>query len=294
MGIILIFEQLLEIRKSYIKEISTSSDDEETKQLLIKSANKWFAIYTINEIFNRIQNVDIRTKISKLCKDQWFSEPGDDRYFDINSLTRFALKHVARVYRNASKTENFTQRNWQRDKKTLDEVVYQKVGFLSNFTHIYVGKQRPEVLSKIKKNLKKNKSKINYPNNWKLMKKNKHYFFKDKKNKIKLNTKNIHSKGLLENLCHAIKIAIDLKIDKKVIDKTIPRISFEGRFQYLKKGKIKNKLHKNEQIMLDGAHAEADAKNLANYLRKLKIGYQRHMLKKYIEPKMLLENLLMI
>ena len=122
MGIILIFEQLLEIRKSYIKEISTSSDDEETKQLLIKSANKWFAIYTINEIFNRIQNVDIRTKISKLCKDQWFSEPGDDRYFDINSLTRFALKHVARVYRNASKTENFTQRNWQRDKKTLDEV----------------------------------------------------------------------------------------------------------------------------------------------------------------------------
>ena len=44
-----------------------------------------------------------------------------------------------------------------------------------------------------------------------------------------------------------------------------------GRFQYLKKGKIKNKLHKNEQIMLDGAHAETDAKNLANYLRNIKI-----------------------
>ena len=66
-------------------------------------------------------------------------------------------------------------------KKTLNEVIYQKVGFLSNFTNIYVGKQRPEVLSKIKKNLKKNKSKINYPDNWKLIKKNKHYFFKDKK-----------------------------------------------------------------------------------------------------------------
>ena len=36
-------------------------------------------------------------------------------------------------------------------KKTLDEVVYQKVGFLSNFTQIYVGKQRSKVLSKIKK-----------------------------------------------------------------------------------------------------------------------------------------------
>ncbi len=156
-------------------------------------------------------------------------------------------------------------------KKTLDEVVYQKVGFLSNFTQIYVGKQRPDVLTKIKKNLKNNKSKINYPNSWKLLKKNKHFFYRDKKNKIKLNTKNIHSKGLLENLCHAIKIALDLKIDIKVIERTIPSISFEGRFQYLRKGKIKNKLYNSEQIMLDGAHAEADAKNLANYLRNIKV-----------------------
>ena len=156
-------------------------------------------------------------------------------------------------------------------KKTLDEVVYQKVNFLSNFSRIYVGKQRPSVLNKIKRNLKNNKSRINYSNSWKLIKKNKHSFYKDKKNKIKLNTKNIHSKGLLENLCHSIKIALDLKIDKKVIIRTIPTISFEGRFQYLKKGKIKNKLHKNEQIMLDGAHAEADAKNLANYLRNIKV-----------------------
>jgi dihydrofolate synthase/folylpolyglutamate synthase len=156
-------------------------------------------------------------------------------------------------------------------KKTLDEVVYQKVGFLSNFTQIYVGKQRPNVLTKIKKNLKYNKSKINYPNSWKLIKKNKHFFYKDKKNKIRLNNKNIHSKGLLENLCHAIKIALELKIDKKVIVRTIPSISFEGRFHYLKNGKIKKKLHKNEQIMLDGAHAETDAKNLTNYLRNIKL-----------------------
>ena len=156
-------------------------------------------------------------------------------------------------------------------KKTLDEVIYQKVGFLSNFTQIYIGKQRPDVLKKIRRNLKKNKSTINYPNSWKLIKKNKHFFYKDKKNTISLNTKNIHSKGLLENLCHAIKIALDLKIEKKIIEKTIPNISFEGRFQYLKNGKIKNKLHKNEQVMLDGAHAETDAKNLANYLRNIRV-----------------------
>ena len=175
---------------------------------------------------------------------------------------------LAQVVVNINKQHlNFLAKN----KKTLDEVVYQKVGFLNNFTRIYVGKQKPEVLSKIKKNLKNNISQINYPNTWKLIKENKYYFYQDKKNKIRLNTKKIHSKGLLENLCHAIKIALDLKIDIKVINKTIPGISFEGRFQYLQNGKIKNKLHKNEQIMLDGAHAETDAKNLANYLRNIKV-----------------------
>jgi len=173
---------------------------------------------------------------------------------------------LAQVIVNINKQHlNFIKR------KTLDEVVYQKVGFLSNFTQIYIGKQTSNVLTRIKRNLKKNKSKINYPNTWKLIKKNNYYFYQDKKNKIKLDTKNIHSKGLLENLCHAIKIALDLKINKKIIEKTIPIISFEGRLQYLKNGKIKNKLHKNEQIMLDGAHAETDAKNLANYLRNIKV-----------------------
>ena len=62
-----------------------------------------------------------------------------------------------------------------------------------------------------------------------------------------------------------------MKIDRSIIDRTIPSISFEGRFQYLKSGKIKNKLYKNEQILLDGAHAETDAKNLANFLRNIKI-----------------------
>jgi dihydrofolate synthase / folylpolyglutamate synthase len=175
---------------------------------------------------------------------------------------------LAQVVVNINKQHlNFLDKN----KKTLDEVIYQKVGFLSNFTHIYVGEQTPYVLNKIRKNLRQNKSKITYANTWKLIKKNKHYFYQDKKFQIKLNTKNIYSIGLLNNLCHAIKIALDLKIEKKIIEKTIPKITFEGRFQYLNKGKIKNRLHKNEKIMLDGAHAEIDAKNLSAYLKSLKI-----------------------
>ncbi len=175
---------------------------------------------------------------------------------------------LAQVIVNINKQHlNFLDKN----KKTLDEVIYQKVSFLSNFARIYVGRQKPKVLKKIKKHLKKNRSEINYPNNWKLVKKNNLFFYQDRKDKIIINSKNIHSKGLLENLCHAIKIALDLKINKKLIEKTIPKITFEGRFQYLNKGKIKNKLYKDEKILLDGAHAETDAKNLSNYLKSLKV-----------------------
>ena len=71
-------------------------------------------------------------------------------------------------------------------KKTLDEVIYQKVGFLSNFTNIYVGKQKPNVLRKIKNNLKKNKSKIIYSNSWKLIKKKINTSIKIKKTRLNL------------------------------------------------------------------------------------------------------------
>ena len=154
--------------------------------------------------------------------------------------------------------------------KNLDEVIYQKVGFLSNFTNIYIGKQKPKVLIKVKKLLKKNDSLIKYPTSWKLTKLNNNFFYQDKKIKIKLISKYIHSKGLLENLCLAIKIALDLKIDKKIIIKTIPKIRFQARIDYIKKGKLIKKIQKNEEILIDGCHSETSAKNLANYLRTLK------------------------
>tara|TARA_B110001452_G_scaffold264492_1_gene267580 strand:- start:169 stop:1431 length:1263 start_codon:yes stop_codon:yes gene_type:complete len=156
-------------------------------------------------------------------------------------------------------------------KKTLNEVIYQKVGFLNQFTKIYIGKQKSFVLKKIKKLLKKNNSKIDYSNNWKLIKKGNFYFYKEKSITIKLNTKYIHSKGLLDNLCLAIKIALDLGVDKKVIIKTIPKIRFEARIQYLDKGKIQKRLNNNERLLIDGCHSETSAINLANYLRTLKV-----------------------
>ena len=97
---------------------------------------------------------------------------------------------------------------------------------------------------------------------------------------------------MFENVCLAIKVALDLKIDKKTIQKTLPLLSFEGRFQYLNKGKIKNRLHKNEIIMIDGAHATADAQNLAAYLKNVKIPkYGIWAMTKNKEPDLFIKKL---
>ena len=57
-------------------------------------------------------------------------------------------------------------------RKTLDEIIKQKVGYLNQFTNIFIGKQKPFVLKKIKKLLKSNNSQIKYSNKWRLRQKN--------------------------------------------------------------------------------------------------------------------------
>ncbi len=156
-------------------------------------------------------------------------------------------------------------------KKTLNEIILQKVGFLNQFTNIYIGKQKKNVLNKIKIYLKKNKSNVFYSNDWTLLKVKNQYYYKNASTKIKLNTKYIHSKGLLENLCFAIKIALNLGIRESLIKKTIPKIRFEARIQYLSKGKLTNKIKKEESILIDGCHSEISAQNLADYLKTLKV-----------------------
>ena len=221
---------------------------------------------------------------SKMNADYNIQETGALWRLDSNNIHDFPKIQICT---NINKQHlNFLKR------KTLDEVIKEDVGFLSNFTNIYIGKQSPYVLRKIKTYLKSNKSKIIYPNSWRLIKRNDNYYYQDRNFKIKLNTKNVYSKGMFENVCLAIKVALDLNINVKSIQKTLPFLAFEGRFQYLNKGKIKDKLNKNEIIMIDGAHATADAQNLAAYLKNIKIPkYGIWAMTKNKEPDLFIKQL---
>ena len=164
---------------------------------------------------------------------------------------------------------NFQHQDWVKPK-TLKEICRQKLDSLSQNTTIYIGKQQPETLSIIKNILKDNKSKQIYASSFNVRKIKDYYLYQDRKNSIPIKSKTIHSEGLINNLALAIKVSLDFGVPKKTIIKTIPKIQFEGRVQYLTKGKFKKLLNSNEDLLIDGCHSIASAKNLYNYLKTLK------------------------
>ena len=163
---------------------------------------------------------------------------------------------------------NYQHQEWVHPK-TIAEICRQKVGYLSNNTKIYTGKQKQKTSKIIKNILNKNQSEKIHYGFWKIINKNKKKYYKDKENLIALNSKHIHSDGLWENVGLAIKISLDLGIDCKIIKKTLPKIKFEGRVQFIK-GKLSKNLKKTK-ILVDGCHSDESTKNLARYLKKFKI-----------------------
>ena len=164
---------------------------------------------------------------------------------------------------------NFQHQDWVKPK-TLKEICRQKLDSLSQNTTIYVAKQQPKTLRIIKKFLKNNKSKQVYASNFKVKKLKGHYLYQDLENRIPIKSKVIHSEGLINNLALAIKVALDFGVPRKTIIRTIPKIQFEGRIQYIKKGKFNKLLNLNEKLLIDGCHSIASAKNLYSYLKTLK------------------------
>ena len=225
----------------------------------IKEIEKLKIPLTVYEVLTLIYVINA----SKLNVDYFILETGALWKNDCSNIFDFPLAQVV--------TNINLQHKIFLKKKTLDEIIKEDVGYLNNFTNLYIGKQTPYVLKKIKGHLKKNKSKIHYPYSWRLTKKSNLYYYQDKSTTIKLNAKNVHSEGMFSNIAHAVKIALNFNISKKIIVKTLPKLSFPGRFNYLKKGRIKKMLHKNELIMIDGAHSPYDAKNLYNYLKTIKL-----------------------
>ena len=162
---------------------------------------------------------------------------------------------------------------------TIDEIVYEKCSHLLGNSKIIVSEQQNGVLSKIKKNILKNSSqKFFFGKDYMYKKHSKGFVYEDKKGKIYLPKPNLLGDFQTSNISTGISAARTLdefKVKNAHIEQAITRIRSEGRLQFIKEGKLKKYLTKNNKILIDGAHntlaALALYKYLENFPKKNKI-----------------------
>ena len=162
--------------------------------------------------------------------------------------------------------------NWtktrKRNFKTLKEIVFEKTSFLKSA--VYVSKQDPKVLKLIKYNLRNNRSdKFFYGSDFKIIKRNKKYFYKDNLHYFQIKS-NLIGDYMYENMAPAIKLALDSDIPISTIKKGLLNVDIKGRLQILKKGKLLKNLNSQDKLILDGAHNDQQSERLVKVINEFK------------------------
>ena len=159
-------------------------------------------------------------------------------------------------------------------KGTIDEIVYEKCSSLLNESKIIISEQKKEVMQKIKVNINKNTSKkIIFSENYKFAKNINGFTYEDFIGKIKLPTPNLLGDFQMSNISTAIATARQLnqfKISNSHIKKAITKIKSEGRLQNIIRGKLRNYVSQNNQILIDGAHNVLGAIAIEKFLKNIK------------------------
>ena len=158
-------------------------------------------------------------------------------------------------------------------KGTIDEIVYEKCSSLLNGSKIFVSQQTKGVLQKIKKNIVNNTSeKIIFGENYNYEKNTYGFCYNDDQGKINLPLPNLSGDFQISNVSTAIATARKLdkfKIADSHIKRAITKIRSEGRLQNITRGKLRNYVSKNNQILIDGAHNPLAASAIEKYLGTL-------------------------
>ena len=149
-------------------------------------------------------------------------------------------------------------------KGTIEEIVYEKCSHLLGESKIIISEQKEEVLENIRENISKNSSlKFIFGQDFKYLKTNNGFIFKDKKGQINLPYPNLLGDFQISNVCSAISAVRNLdqfNIKEDHIKEAITKIRSEGRLQFIKEGKLRKYVTNNNKILIDGAHNTLAAK----------------------------------
>ena len=133
-----------------------------------------------------------------------------------------------------------------------------------------MSKQDPKVLKLIKYYLRNNRSdKFFYGSDFRIIKKNKRYFYKDNLHYFQIKS-NLIGDYMYENMAPAIKLALDNNIPISTIKKGLLKVDIKGRLQILRKGKLLRNLNSKDKLILDGAHNAQQSERLVKVMNEFK------------------------
>ncbi len=165
---------------------------------------------------------------------------------------------------------NLDHLNWLKNK-SIEGVIHEKTANLPNSKIIISKQENKNILIKIKKSLKMNKSKkYFYGESFKYSDLKKNFIkYSDIKGNLILSKPNILGEHQIANLSTAITASRNLfNIQDTKIKKGLIKINLKGRLQEIKSGKLKQ-IAKNNYLIIDGGHNLNAAKSIAKWMDTL-------------------------
>ena len=108
-----------------------------------------------------------------------------------------------------------------------------------------------------------------YGSDFKIIKKNKRYYYKDNLHYFQIKS-NLIGDYMYENMAPAIKLALDNNIPISTIKKGLLKVDIKGRLQIVKKGKLLKNLNSKDKLILDGAHNAQQSERLVKVINEFK------------------------
>ncbi len=155
---------------------------------------------------------------------------------------------------------------------TLKDIVRNKCGIIQKKTNIIISKQSTEVMKYIDEELKKNSSKkFILSEDFQVSEENQSMIYQDEIGLLDLKLPKMKGQFQLENAATAIQTlrSIGISIENSKISKAISTTELPARIQEITKGNLRNHVHDENRLIIDGSHNKDGGKELAEYLSKI-------------------------
>ena len=152
---------------------------------------------------------------------------------------------------------------------TLKDIVRNKCGIIKDNTTIIISKQTLEVMGYIDNELKKNASKkLILSEDYQVSQEGNNMIYQDDFGLMDLKMPKMKGKFQLENAATAIQAlrAIGLTLDISKTSQALGKTELPARIQEITKGNLRNHVHDENRLIIDGSHNKDGGKELAEYL----------------------------